>query len=53
MRVEIRPLGTADEHAVLAARSLFDHEPDIDATRRFLAEPTHHPLRGHPAQWRC
>ena len=44
MRVEIRPLGTADEHAVLAARSLFDHEPDIDATRRFLAEPTHHLL---------
>ena len=29
---------------MLAARSLFDHEPDIDATRQFLAEPTHHLL---------
>jgi len=44
MRVEIGPLGIADEHAVLAARSLFDHEPDIDATRQFLVEPTHHLL---------
>ena len=44
MRVEIRLLGTVDEHAVLVARSLFDHEPDIGATRRFLAEPTHHLL---------
>jgi aminoglycoside 3-N-acetyltransferase I len=44
MGVEIRLLDTGDEDAVLAARALFDHEPDIDATRRFLAEPTHHLL---------
>src|SRR4051794_19978282 len=44
MEVEIRRLGTDDEAAVLAARALFDHEPDPGATRRFLAEPTHHLL---------
>jgi len=44
MSVEIRFLDAGDENAVLAARALFDHEPDIDATRRFLAEPTHHLL---------
>jgi ribosomal protein S18 acetylase RimI-like enzyme len=41
---EIRALAPGDEAVVVAARALFDHEPDIDATRRFLAEPTHHLL---------
>jgi ribosomal protein S18 acetylase RimI-like enzyme len=44
MTFEIRRLGADDEHAVLAARALFDHEPSLEATRRFLAEPTHHLL---------
>lgn len=44
MRCEIRQLGAADEQAVLAAGSLFDHPPDPDATRRFLAHPGHHLL---------
>lgn len=42
MDVEIRHLGPGDEEAVLAAPALFDDAPDPDATRRFLAEPTHH-----------
>jgi ribosomal protein S18 acetylase RimI-like enzyme len=46
---EIRLLAAGDEDAVLAARALFDHEPDIDATRRFLAEPTHHLLLAYDA----
>jgi ribosomal protein S18 acetylase RimI-like enzyme len=37
-------LGPGDEDAVLAAASLFDQRPDPEATRRFLAEPTHHLL---------
>jgi ribosomal protein S18 acetylase RimI-like enzyme len=49
MSVEIRLLGAGDEHAVLAARPLFDHEPEADATRRFLAEPTHHLLVAYDA----
>ena len=44
MQVEIRRLGAADEEEVLAAGALFDHDPDRDATRRFLSEPTHHLL---------
>jgi aminoglycoside 3-N-acetyltransferase I len=44
MHVAIRSLGSGDEDAVLAARALFDHEPTPDATRRFLATPTHHLL---------
>ena len=54
MRVEIRALGPGDDAAVLAAGHLFDEAPRPDATRRFLAEPTHHLLiaydeRGEPA----
>lgn len=41
---EVRRLGPADEHAVLAAGSLFDAPPDAAATRRFLREPGHHLL---------
>jgi ribosomal protein S18 acetylase RimI-like enzyme len=44
MRPEIRRLGPGDDEAVLAAGSLFDEAPDRHATRRFLAEPTHHLL---------
>jgi ribosomal protein S18 acetylase RimI-like enzyme len=44
MQVEVRELGPGDEQAVLGARALFDIEPDPDATRRFLDEPTHHLL---------
>ena len=44
VQVEIRRLGATDEGAVLAAGALFDHDPDPDATRRFLGEPTHHLL---------
>ncbi|HEY5195681.1 MAG TPA: hypothetical protein VIJ51_01500, partial [Solirubrobacteraceae bacterium] len=44
MRPEIRSLRTGDEAAVLDARELFDDEPDVDATRRFLADPRHHLL---------
>jgi ribosomal protein S18 acetylase RimI-like enzyme len=46
---EIRRLEAGDEGAVLAAGALFDHAPDIDATRRFLAEPTHHLLVAYDA----
>jgi ribosomal protein S18 acetylase RimI-like enzyme len=44
MAVDIRQLGPGDEDAVLAAAALFDDPPQPDATRRFLAEPTHHLL---------
>jgi ribosomal protein S18 acetylase RimI-like enzyme len=44
MEVDVRRLGPGDEKAVHAARSLFDHPPEGEATRRFLAEPTHHLL---------
>ena len=44
MEVEVRRLGPGDEDAVRAARALFDDPPEEDATRRFLAEPTHHLL---------
>jgi ribosomal protein S18 acetylase RimI-like enzyme len=44
VHVEVRRLGPGDEEAVLAAGFLFDEPPDADATRRFLAEPTHHLL---------
>jgi ribosomal protein S18 acetylase RimI-like enzyme len=46
---EIRRLAAGEESAVLAAGALFDHEPDIDATRRFLAQPTHHLLVAYDA----
>jgi aminoglycoside 3-N-acetyltransferase I len=42
--IAIVRLGPGDEEAVLAAASLFDQTPDPEATRRFLAEPTHHLL---------
>jgi ribosomal protein S18 acetylase RimI-like enzyme len=44
MDVDVRRLGPGDEEAVHAARSLFDAAPEAHATRRFLAEPTHHLL---------
>jgi ribosomal protein S18 acetylase RimI-like enzyme len=44
MDFEVRRLGPGDEEAVHAARSLFDDPPESRATRRFLAEPTHHLL---------
>ena len=44
MEVDVRRLGPGDEEAVHAARSLFDEAPDAEATRRFLAQPTHHLL---------
>ncbi len=44
MDVDIRRLRAGDEQAVLAAGSLFDDAPRLDATRRFLAEPNHHLL---------
>jgi aminoglycoside 3-N-acetyltransferase I len=44
MEVDVRRLGPGDEDAVYAARSLFDDAPQAQATRRFLAEPTHHLL---------
>ena len=47
MEVDVRRLGPGDEEAVHAARSLFDEAPDAEATRRFLAEPTHHLLVAH------
>jgi aminoglycoside 3-N-acetyltransferase I len=47
--VEIRVLAAGDEEAVLAARALFDHEPDIAATRRFLADRGHHLLVAYDA----
>ncbi|HEY6781294.1 MAG TPA: GNAT family N-acetyltransferase [Thermoleophilaceae bacterium] len=53
MDVDIRPLGLGDEQAVHAAGSLFDKAPDPDATRRFLAEPTHHLLFAFDADGRA
>lgn len=47
MDVEIRRLGPGDEHAVHAAAHLFDKRPEEEATRRFLAEPTHHLLMAY------
>ena len=44
MDFDIRRLGPGDEDAVRAARALFDEPPEREATRRFLAEPTHHLL---------
>jgi ribosomal protein S18 acetylase RimI-like enzyme len=44
MDIEVRCLGPGDEEAVHAARPLFDDRPEPPATRRFLAEPTHHLL---------
>jgi ribosomal protein S18 acetylase RimI-like enzyme len=44
MEIEVRRLGPGDEEAVHAARALFDDAPEEQATRRFLAEPTHHLL---------
>ena len=44
MEVDIRSLGAGDEQAVIAAGELFDDPPDPGATRRFLAERTHHLL---------
>jgi ribosomal protein S18 acetylase RimI-like enzyme len=49
LSAEIRLLGDGDEDAVLAARGLFDREPDSDATRRFLADPNHHLLVAYDA----
>src|ERR687898_2095406 len=42
MDVEIRRLEPGEEEAVAAAAALFDGPPRPEATRRFLAEPTHH-----------
>ena len=44
MELDVRRLGPGDEGAVHAARALFDDTPEEQATRRFLAEPTHHLL---------
>ena len=44
MQIAIRRMGSADEDLVIAARALFDNDPDRAATQRFLAEPTHHLL---------
>ena len=44
MEIEIRQLAPGDEEAVRAAGALFDEAPQDEATRRFLAEPTHHLL---------
>jgi ribosomal protein S18 acetylase RimI-like enzyme len=52
MDVEIRRLGPGDEQAVHAAAHLFDKQPEADATRRFLAEPTHHLLIAYDAEGR-
>jgi hypothetical protein len=41
---EIRALGPGDDDAVFAAASVFDFEPQVEATRRFLADPGHHLL---------
>jgi aminoglycoside 3-N-acetyltransferase I len=49
MRPEIRELAEGDEDAVLAAGALFDDPPDRAATRRFLAEPSHHLLIAYDA----
>jgi aminoglycoside 3-N-acetyltransferase I len=47
--IAIVRLGPGDEEAVLAAGFLFDAPPGPDATRRFLAEPTHHLLFAYDA----
>jgi len=47
--LEIRHLGPGDDDAVLAAGALFDAPPEPAATRRFLAEPTHHLLIAYDA----
>jgi ribosomal protein S18 acetylase RimI-like enzyme len=44
LSVDIRRLGPGDEDGVRAAGALFDDEPRGDATRGFLAEPSHHLL---------
>ena len=44
MQLDVRRLGPGDEEALHAARALFDDAPEEQATRRFLAEPTHHLL---------
>jgi ribosomal protein S18 acetylase RimI-like enzyme len=49
MDVEIRRLGPDDADAVVAAGALFDGAPDLAATERFLAEPTHHLLIAYAA----
>jgi ribosomal protein S18 acetylase RimI-like enzyme len=51
--VEIRRLGPADEEAVLAAPALFDDTAEPEATRRFLAEPTHHLFFAYDAAGRA
>ncbi len=53
MHVDIRRLGPGDEQAVHAAGFLFDDPPKPDATRRFLAEPTHHLLIAYDADDRA
>jgi GNAT superfamily N-acetyltransferase len=42
--VNIVELGAGDFSKVVAAGNLFDHEPEAEATARFLAEPGHHLL---------
>jgi GNAT superfamily N-acetyltransferase len=49
MAIEVRRLGPGDEHAVHAARALFDAAPQQEATQRFLAEPAHHLLIAYDA----
>jgi ribosomal protein S18 acetylase RimI-like enzyme len=49
MDVAIRRLGPGEEDAVAAAAALFDGPPRPEATRRFLAEPTHHLLLAYDA----
>jgi ribosomal protein S18 acetylase RimI-like enzyme len=49
MDIEVRRLGPDDEDAVHAASALFDDRPDPAATRRFLADPTHHLLVAYGA----
>jgi ribosomal protein S18 acetylase RimI-like enzyme len=47
MRIDVRRLAPCDEEAVRTARSLFDGEPGVEPTRRFLADPTHHLLMAY------
>lgn len=42
--MKIVALGPGDLSTVMAAGDLFDHEPQAEATARFLAEPGHHLL---------
>ena len=42
--VEIVQLGAGDADKVIAAGDLFDEQPILDATARFLDEPGHHLL---------